>query len=30
MKLKIFWGTAREFSSELRRRWAEFRACAEQ
>jgi hypothetical protein len=29
MNLKMFWGTAREFSSELRRRWAEFRACAE-
>jgi hypothetical protein len=26
--LKMFWGTAREFSSELRRRWAEFRARA--
>jgi hypothetical protein len=29
MNLKMFWGTAREFSSELRRRWAEFRARAE-
>jgi hypothetical protein len=29
MNLKMFWGTAREFSSELRRRWAEFRASAE-
>jgi SIR2-like domain len=26
MDLKMFWGTAREFSSELRRHWAEFRA----
>lgn len=25
MNLKMFWGTAREFSSELRKRWAEFR-----
>jgi SIR2-like domain len=29
MNLKMFWGTAREFSLELRRRWAEFRTCAE-
>jgi hypothetical protein len=29
MDLKMFWGTAREFSSELRRRWTDFRACAE-
>jgi hypothetical protein len=28
MDLKMFWGTAREFSSELRRRWAELRARA--
>ncbi len=26
MNLKMFWGTAQEFSSELRRRWAEFQA----
>ena len=28
MNLKMFWGTAREFSSELRGRWAEFRTRA--